>query len=81
MNIPVGLAGLVLAPVLLSESVDRRGQGFDVPGAVLVTAGLSTLVLGITQGRDWGWASAETIGVFAAVRRAPRRRSSRGSRA
>jgi len=65
VNIPVGVAGLVLAPVLLSESDDRRGQGFDALGAVLVTSGLSTLVLGITQGRDWGWASATTIGVFA----------------
>jgi len=67
VNIPVGLAGLVLTPLLLSESVDRRGQGFDALGAVLVTAGLSTLVLGVTQGRDWGWSSATTIGVFAAA--------------
>ena len=66
VNIPVGLAGLVLTPFLLSESSDRRGQGFDALGAILVTSGLSTLVLGITQGRDWGWASAATIGVFAA---------------
>jgi EmrB/QacA subfamily drug resistance transporter len=64
VNIPVGLAGLALTPVLLSESRDRRAQSFDVPGAVLVTGGLSTLVLGITQGRDWGWGSPATIGVF-----------------
>jgi EmrB/QacA subfamily drug resistance transporter len=64
VNIPVGIAGLVLAPILLAESLDRRAQSFDVPGAVLVTAGLSTLVLGVTQGRDWGWESASTIGVF-----------------
>ncbi|MEX2612247.1 MAG: MFS transporter, partial [Gaiellaceae bacterium] len=67
VNIPVGLAGLVLIPLLLSESLDRRGQGFDAPGAILVTAGLSTLVLGVTQGRDWGWGSGATIGVFAAA--------------
>jgi EmrB/QacA subfamily drug resistance transporter len=65
VNIPVGLAGLALTPVLLRESVDRSASGFDIPGAVLVTSGLSTLVLGITQGRDWGWGSATTIGVFA----------------
>jgi EmrB/QacA subfamily drug resistance transporter len=65
VNIPVGLAGLVLTPILLSESLDKHGQGFDVPGAVLVTSGLSVLVLGITQGREWGWSSATTIGVFA----------------
>jgi len=66
VNIPVGLAALALTPVLLSESLDKHGQGFDAPGAVLVTGGLSTLVLGITQGQDWGWSSGATIGVFAA---------------
>jgi EmrB/QacA subfamily drug resistance transporter len=66
VNIPVGLTGLVLTPLLLSESLDRRATSFDVPGAVLVTAGLSTLVLGITQGQDWGWGSGATIGIFAA---------------
>jgi EmrB/QacA subfamily drug resistance transporter len=66
VNIPVGLAGLVLTPFLLSESLDKHGQGFDVPGAVLVTGGLSVLVLGVTQGREWGWGSATTVGVFAA---------------
>jgi EmrB/QacA subfamily drug resistance transporter len=67
VNIPVGVAALVLTPLLLSESRDARGQGFDVAGAVLVTAGLSALVLGVTQGRDWGWSSGVTIGVFAAA--------------
>jgi len=66
VNVPVGVAALVLAPFLLSESLDKHGQGFDVPGAVLVTSGLSLLVLGITQGRSWGWDSVETIGVFVA---------------
>jgi EmrB/QacA subfamily drug resistance transporter len=65
VNVPVGLTALALTPVLLSESDDRHGQGFDALGAVLVTAGLSTLVLGITQGREWGWGSPETIAVFA----------------
>jgi len=65
VNIPVGVLGLVLAPVLLNESLDRRAESFDALGALLVTSGLSALVLGITQGRDWGWGSAATIGVFA----------------
>ncbi|MBA3400474.1 MAG: DHA2 family efflux MFS transporter permease subunit [Actinobacteria bacterium] len=67
VNIPVGVIALVLSPLLLTESRDARGQSFDVPGAVLVTAGLSLLVFGITEGRDWGWTSGTTIGVFAAV--------------
>ncbi len=64
VNVPVGVLGLVLAPVLLAESRDAHGQSHDIPGAVLVTSGLVTLVLGITQGHSWGWASGKTIGVF-----------------
>jgi predicted MFS family arabinose efflux permease len=67
VNVPVGLAGLALAPLLLSESRDAHGQSHDVPGAVLVTGGLSLLVLGITQGQQWGWGSVETVGVFVAA--------------
>ena len=33
VNIPVGVAGLVLSPILLSESRDAHGQSHDVPGS------------------------------------------------
>jgi EmrB/QacA subfamily drug resistance transporter len=65
VNVPVGIAALALSPFLLRESKDAHGQNHDIPGAVLVTSGLVLLVLGITQGRQWGWDSARTIGVFA----------------
>ncbi len=64
VNVPVGLVGLALAPVLLAESRDARVKSFDVPGATLVTAGLVALVYGITQANDYGWASFETVAVF-----------------
>jgi EmrB/QacA subfamily drug resistance transporter len=67
LNIPVGIAALALAPVLLAESRDATAKSFDALGAVLVTGGLSTAVYGITQANDWGWSSAQTIGVFAAA--------------
>lgn len=66
VNIPVGATGLALTPVLLSESRDRRARSFDLRGAVLVTAGLVVLVYAITEAPDFGWASLETIGLFAA---------------
>jgi EmrB/QacA subfamily drug resistance transporter len=66
VNVPVGIAALILTPFLLSESLDKHGQGFDIPGAVLVTSGLSLLVLGVTQGHGWGWSSGRTISVFIA---------------
>jgi EmrB/QacA subfamily drug resistance transporter len=64
VNVPIGILGLVLTPFLLQESRDVREHAFDALGAVLVTSHLVLLVLGITQGRDWGWTSARTIGVF-----------------
>jgi EmrB/QacA subfamily drug resistance transporter len=67
VNIPVGIAAFFLAPVLLRESRDTTVKTFDALGAFLVTGGLSTLVLGITQGHQWGWSSGRTIGVFVAA--------------
>ena len=64
VNVPVGIISLIAAPILLHESRDERESSFDVLGALLVTSGLSILVLGITKGQDWGWASGQTIGVF-----------------
>mgnify|MGYP000126627598 CR=1 FL=1 len=52
--------------MLLGESLDRHAESFDIPGAVLITSALVLLVLGITQGQDWGWTSASTVGVFVA---------------
>jgi EmrB/QacA subfamily drug resistance transporter len=65
VNVPVTVVALVLTPILLGESRDARAKRFDFTGAILVTGGLSILVLAITQAREWGWASATTIGVFA----------------
>jgi EmrB/QacA subfamily drug resistance transporter len=65
VNVPVGLLGLALAPFLLTESRDARVKTFDLPGAVLVTGGLVTLVYAITQANNNGWSSLETIALFA----------------
>jgi EmrB/QacA subfamily drug resistance transporter len=65
VNVPVGLIGLVASRSLLTESRDLRVRRFDVPGAVLVTAGLVALVYAITQASDFGWASWQTISLFA----------------
>src|SRR6266498_1741689 len=65
VNVPVGIAAFVLAPLLLSESRDAGVKRFDVPGAVLVTSGLSSLVYAITQAGQQGWLAGETIAFFA----------------
>jgi EmrB/QacA subfamily drug resistance transporter len=65
INVPVGVIAFALTPFLLTESRDARVKRFDVPGAVLVTAGLSSLVYAITQAGTNGWTSAKTISFFA----------------
>jgi EmrB/QacA subfamily drug resistance transporter len=66
INVPVGLAAIALTPLLLAESRDTAMKSFDALGAVLVTAGMITLVYAITQARSYGWGSVETIGLFTA---------------
>ena len=66
VNVPVGVVGFALAPVLLQESRDARVSRFDLPGAVLVTGGLSSMVYAITRAGQDGWLATETLAVFAA---------------
>jgi predicted small integral membrane protein len=55
------------APFILRESRDARVRTFDVAGALLVTAGLSSLVYAITEAGRSGWLAGETIAFFAAA--------------
>ncbi|MFJ2704366.1 MFS transporter [Streptomyces sp. NPDC087428] len=43
-----------------------KGQRFDVPGALGLAVGLVCLLLAVSKGAEWGWASSTTIGLFAA---------------
>src|SRR5215216_680116 len=65
VNVPVGVLAFVAAPLLLAESRDARVKKFDLPGAVLVTGGLSSLVYAITQAGQDGWFAGGTLAVFA----------------
>ncbi|MFJ2775476.1 MULTISPECIES: MFS transporter [unclassified Kitasatospora] len=44
-----------------------RGQRFDLPGALGLGVGLVCLLLAVSKGADWGWASGTTIGLFTAA--------------
>jgi EmrB/QacA subfamily drug resistance transporter len=66
VNVPVGVAAFAITPFLLTESRDARVKSFDFPGAVLVTAGLSSLVYAITKAGTDGWLATPTVAFFTA---------------
>jgi EmrB/QacA subfamily drug resistance transporter len=67
INVPIGLAMLVLAPVLLRESSNRGlARRFDVVGAATITIALVLLVYAVVKAPEVGWLSAQTAGLIAA---------------
>jgi EmrB/QacA subfamily drug resistance transporter len=65
VNIPIAVVAVVGSLRYVPESKDERAQGFDIPGAVLVTGGLMTLVYALVKGHDFGWGSGRTLGLLA----------------
>src|SRR3954454_18067520 len=55
INVPVGLAALVLAPRLVPESRSEQRRRIDVAGAALLAAGLTAVLLPLIEGREHGW--------------------------
>ena len=64
INVPIGVAALVLGLSLIDE---RPGagvrNGVDVFGALLVTASVMLVVYAIVEASTYGWVSSRTIGV------------------
>ncbi len=66
INVPIGVLVLVAAVFWLSESRGAERRRLDLPGAVLVTAGLATLAYGIVQTEAEGWTAPQTLVPLAA---------------
>jgi EmrB/QacA subfamily drug resistance transporter len=65
INIPVGVAAIVLTPLLLQESrAGLANRHFDLPGAASITAGLMLLVYATTRATTDGWGTGTTIALL-----------------
>ncbi|MGW0737307.1 MFS transporter [Streptomyces sp. NPDC002851] len=61
INVPIGALVVLAGVAWLSESRGAEGRRIDLPGAVLVTAGLATVAYGIVQTEIAGWAAPATL--------------------
>jgi EmrB/QacA subfamily drug resistance transporter len=65
VNVPIALLAAVAASRTVHESRASGTTRYDIPGAVLSTAGLVSLVYGFTKADTDGWRSATTLTLLA----------------
>jgi EmrB/QacA subfamily drug resistance transporter len=66
INLPIGIAAIALAvSVLPADRGLGLAAGADVPGALLVTAGLVVGIYAVVRVEQNGWTSASTLGLGA----------------
>ena len=83
INLPVGIAGLILGRRFITESRAPKALKLDLVGVALVTLGLLMLLYPLTRGRELGWplwgyvSMAGAFGVFVALVAYERRKAAR----
>jgi len=68
VNVPLGIAGIMLALIFLRDDAARRRTEptrFDLPGATLGSLALLCLLLVLSQGPTWGLLAPATLGLLA----------------
>ncbi|MFH9347793.1 MFS transporter [Kitasatospora sp. NPDC017646] len=63
VNVPIGIAIAVLAPLYINESERHPGR-FDLTGAFTATGGMVSLVYGFIRASEHGWTDAVTLTAF-----------------
>lgn len=65
INVPIGIALVLLAPRYLPETERRPGR-FDLAGAITSTVGMTSLVYGFVRAASDGWGDRVTVLAFVA---------------
>jgi len=68
INLPVGVAAVLLARRVVPESRDENLRGRpDVLGAALLAVAVGLLALALVEAPSWGWGSARFVGIVIAA--------------
>jgi EmrB/QacA subfamily drug resistance transporter len=66
INIPVGIAGIIVSRLAIDETRDEsEEQRLDLPGLLSSGIGLFGLTYGLIEGNNYGWGSTRILGSFA----------------
>lgn len=66
VNVPIVVGIVLAAPIYVAESrANNARRTFDVAGAVLSTAGLLAIILGVIRAGSAGWSSVEVVALLA----------------
>ena len=65
VNVPIGVAALVVGWRRLPHVPGHPARRPDALGTVLVTAGVGALTFGLVQGNTWGWGSPGPVAALA----------------
>jgi EmrB/QacA subfamily drug resistance transporter len=65
INIPIGIAAIILTHLFVPESRAATARRFDPWGQLLVIVMLATLTYGVIEGPSHGWGSATIVSTFA----------------
>lgn len=64
INVPLGLVAVGLAARTIPFYRIEVPKAFDLPGLLTVITGTLSLLIGLSQGRDWGWTDVKTVSLF-----------------
>ncbi len=67
VNVPIVVVTLVAGQMLIPRLPRIRQHSFDLRGVVISTAGVTSLVLAIIEGPQWGWTATGTLACFGAA--------------
>lgn len=64
VNVPIGIATLVLVYLIMPELTIHRKHRLDVPGVALASAGLFAAIFALIEGQRYDWGPISTLGSF-----------------
>ena len=64
INVPIGIAGTVLALMIFPQIKPTTWPKLDILGFVTIAYALFAMLLAFSEGEDWGWTGFRILGLF-----------------